>query len=200
MSLHSPALALATDQAPAAGPGDDPRVAGGFGAETIGAGRLADSGEVEPVGIPAGSYRDPGDCLAAGVAGAGLDQQVQPLGVQVEDGPGKSPGQRGAARAVLRVAAVIVAAGVVEVGEEFDDIGPRAGEPASRRPFARTRSQCPRPWIPSQSRRYWARIISINDCLTTGSMRGFYLISTTVMRKRQGQDSEDCDVVAIVIN
>ena len=63
------------------------------------------------------------------VADAGFGQQGEPRGVEVEDGPGEAPGQVGAARAVLRVVAVVVAAGVVEVREEFDDVGAGAGEP-----------------------------------------------------------------------
>ena len=52
----------------------------------------------------------------------------QPVGVEVEGRPCEVPGQVGTTRAVLRVVAVVMAAGVVEVREEFDDIGPRAGE------------------------------------------------------------------------
>jgi len=64
-----------------------------------------------------------------GVACARIDEELESRGVDVEDRSVELPSEFSSSWAVLWVLAVVLAAGVVEVGEEFYDIGSSVSDP-----------------------------------------------------------------------
>ena len=90
----------------------------GNGAHVVGAGGDADSSDVEPVGIPAGTDRRVGGGKAGRVIANSLLEQFEPVPVEGEDGRHDPVEHLRRSWAVKKVVAVVQSAGVVQQGEK----------------------------------------------------------------------------------
>ena len=97
--------------------------------------------QIESVRIPARPDRDVGVGPLVRVSGAGPVQQAELVIGQVEQEPPEHPGELGGTGAVVGVGGLAEPPGVVEDGEEPDDLDVRPRLSAKRRPFSSTLAQ-----------------------------------------------------------
>ena len=113
---------------PLRGPRDRLRIARRFGSKPVRSHpHPLNAREIQPVAVPASHDGGVGGDASSGVGAAGLDEEFQSFRVEMKMPPVKLAGKFRRTCAVLRVMAVVVTAGVVQQGEEHDDIPPETG-------------------------------------------------------------------------
>jgi len=94
----------------------------GVGAESMGLRSYPDTAQIQSIGVPTSLQGQVTVRIAVGVQPAGLEEQLESRVVEVDQAPPQRRGELGSAKSVAIVANFVDPPGVMEQGEERDDL------------------------------------------------------------------------------